>query len=60
MKKTSYKGKETKDLVKALYEKREELRNFRFGTTGAKSTNTKEGRNLRKSIARILTELNAK
>lgn len=57
MKKISYKGKEIKDLTKALYEKREKLRNFRFGTTGAKSTNIKEGRNLRKDIARILTEL---
>jgi ribosomal protein L29 len=60
MKKTNYKGKDKKDLLKSLYEKREELRNFRFGTTGSKTTNTKEGHNLRKDIARILTEIKVK
>ena len=58
MKKTSYKGKSVKDLTKALYEKRETLRNFRFGSAGPKSRNTKEGKNARKDIARIMTELN--
>lgn len=58
MKKTSYKGKSVKDLTKALYEKRETLRNFRFGSAGSKSRNTKEGKNARKDIARIMTELN--
>lgn len=33
------------------------LRNFRFGMAHSKSRNLKEGRNLRKEIARIKTEL---
>lgn len=58
MKKTNYKGKSVSDLAKALYDKREVLRNFRFGAAGSKTRNVKEGRNARKEIARILTELN--
>ncbi len=48
------------DLEKMLAEKREALRVFRFGATGAKTKNVKEGQALRKDIARILTTLNAK
>lgn len=59
MKKQSYKGKSEKDLTKALYEEREKLRNFRFGATGSKSKNVKDGANVRKEIARIMTEINA-
>lgn len=59
MKKTNYKGKNKKDLEKALQSKREELRKFRFGTAGSKARNTKVGQNARKEIARILTELNS-
>ena len=58
MKKTNYSGKPKADLVKALYEKREALRAFRFGEAGSKSRNVKEGAAARKEIARILTELN--
>ncbi len=58
MKKTSYKGKSKQDLVKALYEQREALAKFRFGTAGSKTRNVKEGRAARKEIARIMTELN--
>jgi len=36
------------------------LRNFRFGLAGSKSRNTKEGKNLRKDIARIKTELRSR
>ncbi len=36
------------------------LRNFRFGLAGSKSRNVKEGRNLRKDIARIKTELRSR
>ena len=60
MKKTSYKGKSEKDLAKALYEEREKLRQFRFGSAGSKSRNVKEGAKARKEIARIMTELNSK
>ena len=48
------------DLTKMLSEKRESLRVFRFGSAGAKSKNVKEGRETRKDIARIMTELTAK
>ena len=57
---TDYKGKPEKDLTKALYEKREDLRKSRFGSAGSKTRNTKEARNLKKEIARIMTELNVK
>lgn len=60
MKKTIYKDKSEKDLAKALYEQREALRNFRFGTAGSKTRNVKEGRKAKKEIARIMTELNRK
>lgn len=50
----------TEDLKKLLAEKQAGLRNFRFGVAGSKSRNTHEGRNTRKDIARILTELNAR
>lgn len=58
MKKTKYNGKSKEDLVKALYEKRDSLRSFRFGEAGSKTRNVKEGTTLKKDIARILTELN--
>ena len=48
------------DLSKLLSEKRESLRVFRFGAAGAKSNNVKEGRGIRKDIARIMTALNSK
>lgn len=48
---------DTKELIKMLAEKKEALRNFRFNIAGGKIRNTKEGRDLRKEIARILTEL---
>jgi ribosomal protein L29 len=47
------------DLTKLAIEKREELRVFRFNGAGSKSKNVKEGRAIRKDIARILTALHA-
>jgi ribosomal protein L29 len=44
------------DLSKLLKEKREALRSFRFGISGSKTRNVKEGRDMKKGIARILTE----
>lgn len=58
MKKATYTGKNKEELVKALYDKRNALRAFRFGEAGSKTRNVKEGGALRKDIARILTELN--
>jgi len=46
-----------KDLNKMIAEKRESLRNFRFGSSGSKIKNVKEGNTLKKDIARIFTEL---
>ncbi len=58
-KKTSYKGKELKDLVKTLSEKKDALQKFQFAAAGGKVRNVKEGGNLKKEIARIRTEMNA-
>ncbi|TAL49323.1 50S ribosomal protein L29 [Patescibacteria group bacterium] len=54
------KDKTEKDLEKMLREKREALRAFRFGVAGSKVRNVKEGRALRKDIARLLTELSGR
>jgi len=51
------KDKNEKDLKKMLAEKKESLRSFRFGVAGSKVRNVREGRNLKKEIARIFTEL---
>jgi len=54
------KQKSEKDLRKDLASQKESLRNFRFGVAGSKAKNIKEGMNIRKGIARILTELNSR
>ncbi|MEN9649228.1 MAG: Ribosomal protein [Candidatus Parcubacteria bacterium] len=54
---TDFKGKNKKDLVKTLIEKRDALQSFRFNIAGARTKNVKEGRSIRKDIARIETEL---
>ena len=52
-------SKKTKaELSRLLVEKREELGKFRFEMSGSKIKNVKQGMNLRKEIARILTALN--
>ena len=48
------------DLTKMIAEKREALRVFRFGAAGAKTKNVREGRAIRKDIARMMTALNSK
>jgi ribosomal protein L29 len=53
-------NKKTEELKTILLEKKVALRNFRFGISGSKTRNMKEGKNLRKDIARILTVLNVK
>lgn len=52
--------KTEKELLKMLSEKREAVRAFRFDTTGTKVKNVKEGANVKKDIARILTELHSR
>ncbi len=54
---SEYKGKNKKELMKALTEKKDSLRNFKLGNSRSKTKNVKEGRNIRKDIARIMTEL---
>ncbi len=49
-----------KDLNTRLSERREALSKFRFGLSGSKTKNVKEGKGIRKEIAQILTELNAR
>lgn len=54
---SEFKDKNEKDLMKLLAEKAEAMKNFRFGIAGSKVRNVREGRGLRKDIARINTEL---
>jgi ribosomal protein L29 len=58
MKMKEIKNKNEADLRKLLNEKQEALRSFRFGVAGSKVRNVKEGRMIRRDIARILTEIN--
>lgn len=55
-----YNDKSVEDLMKLLGEKQEAERGIRFGTTGSKARNVKEGKSIKKEIARILTELNSR
>jgi ribosomal protein L29 len=48
------------EIQKHVADKREALRVFRFGGAGSRTRNVREGRNLRKEIARLLTELNSR
>jgi len=48
------------DIQKQLAEKRVALRTFRFGGAGSRTRNVREGRTVRKEIARLLTELSAR
>ncbi len=54
---TDFKDQSIEDLQKLVADKREALRNSRFQAAGSRSRNTREGRNVRKEIAQILTEL---
>jgi ribosomal protein L29 len=54
------KKQSVEDLQKEIAAKREALRAFRFGSAGSRNRNTREGRNVRKDIARLLTEVNAR
>lgn len=53
-----YKSKTKEELTRLAAEKREALRAWRFAMAGSKTKNVKEGKALRKEIARILTVLN--
>ena len=60
MKAKDLKTKTDAELAKLIGEKREALRMFRFAAAGAKAKNVREGRALRKDIARAMTALNSK
>ena len=60
MKKTDFTKYSIQDLHKEVTDKREALRNFRFGSAGSRSRNTREGRGIRKEIARLMTEVSAR
>lgn len=60
MKKADLQKKTEKELLKDLQEKRETLREFRFGMSGSKTRDTNLGQTARRDIARILTELKAR
>jgi len=57
-KKDNLKGMKKEELLKQLAILRENARVIRFKAEGSKSKNVKELATLKKSIARILTELN--
>jgi ribosomal protein L29 len=50
----------TEELMKQIAQMRETLRAFRHASAGTRTRNVREGRNVRKEIARMLTELNAR
>lgn len=54
-----FKNKTASELKKMLADKQEALRVFRFNMAGSKSRNVREGRMIRRDIARIETALNA-
>ncbi len=52
-------NKSPKELKTLLTEKRVALQTFRFGVAGSKARNVKEGKTLKRDIARIETLLTA-
>ena len=59
MKKTDFKKESEAELKKKLTEKRDSLAKFKFGISGSRTKNVKEGKNTRRDVARILTALKA-
>lgn len=49
-----------RELEKLLSDKRAAVRQFRFDITGSKAKNLQEGANIRKDVARIMTELTSR
>ena len=56
----TFKTQSTEDLLRTVAEKREALRVFRFGGAGSRVRNVRDGRNLRREIAQMLTEVQAR
>ncbi len=57
---TDYAKHEAPELRKMIADKREALRVFRFGGAGSRTRNVREGREVRREIARMMTELRAR
>jgi len=57
---TDFKKYSVEDLHKKIAEMREALRSFRFGGAGSRTRNVREGRTLKRDIARMMTELTAR
>ena len=53
-----FKDKNEKELKNMFLLKKDALRKFRFAIAGSKTRNVKEGKGLKKEIAKILTTLN--
>jgi len=60
MKHKDIKTKNDTDLGKLIAEKGEALRAFHFNEAGSRTRNVRAARGLRKTVARALTELNAR
>ncbi|MDO8552362.1 MAG: 50S ribosomal protein L29 [bacterium] len=54
------KTQSTEELLRIVAEKREALRVFRFGGAGSRVRNVRDGRNMRREIAQILTEVQSR
>ena len=52
--------KSKEELLAIVREKRESLKNFRFGVSGSRVKNVREARTTKKDIARALTALKQK
>lgn len=58
--KSDIKNKTKADLEAIIKDKREALKNFRFGISGSRVKNVREARTTRKDIARAITLLGRK
>ena len=56
--KENFKGMKTDELKKKLHDLEVEMRDLRFKAEGSKSKNVKEYASLKKSVARVKTEMN--
>lgn len=54
---TTIKENTVGELHKKVVDLREQLRTFRFGGAGSRTRNVREGRGVRRDVARVMTEL---
>ena len=57
---TTIKNNTVEELHKKVVDLREQLRTFRFGGAGSRTRNVREGRGVRRDVARAMTELRAR